>query len=92
MTISTHLAVSNSMSSFVPKYWINWQILVAIFNEFHRQLKMGPLKCTYLSTLGLPGAGVGCSMLCSMAVLQGGCRTLLTSLGLFTALNIYTVA
>ena len=36
----------------------------------------------------LPGAGVGCSM----AVLQGGYRTLLTSLGLFTALNIYTVA
>ena len=32
MTISTHLAISNSMSSFVPKYWLNWQILVAIFD------------------------------------------------------------
>ena len=40
MTISAHLAISNSMSSFVPKYWLNWQILT----------KMGPLKCTYLST------------------------------------------
>ena len=37
MTISTHLAILNSMSSFVPKYWLNWQILVAIFNEFRRQ-------------------------------------------------------
>ena len=25
------------MLSFVPKYWLNWQILMAIFNEFHRQ-------------------------------------------------------
>ena len=37
MTISTHLAISNNMSSFVPKYWLNCQILVAIFNEFRRQ-------------------------------------------------------
>ena len=37
MTISTHLAISNSMTSFVPKYWLNRQILVAIFNEFCRQ-------------------------------------------------------
>ena len=37
MTILTDLAISNSMSSFVPKYWLNWQILVAIFNEFRRQ-------------------------------------------------------
>ena len=34
MTISTDLAISNS---FVPKYWLHWQILVAIFNEFRRQ-------------------------------------------------------
>ena len=34
MTTSTDLAISNNMSSFVPKYWLNWQILVAIFNEF----------------------------------------------------------
>ena len=34
MTISTHLAISNSMSSFVPKYWLNWQILVAILMNF----------------------------------------------------------
>ena len=44
MTISTHLAISNSMSSFVPKYWLNWQILVAIFNEFRRQIKDGTTK------------------------------------------------
>ena len=37
MNISTEFAIANSMSSFVPKYWLNWQILVAIFNEFHRQ-------------------------------------------------------
>ena len=37
MIISTHLAISNSMSSFVPKCWLNWQILLATFNEFHRQ-------------------------------------------------------
>ena len=37
MTISTHLAILNSMLSFVPKYWLNWQILVAILNEFRRQ-------------------------------------------------------
>ena len=35
MAISTDLAISNSMSSFVPKYWLNWQILVA--DEFRRQ-------------------------------------------------------
>ena len=35
--ISTVLAVSNSMSSFVPKYWLNGQLLVAIFNELHGQ-------------------------------------------------------
>ena len=33
MTISADLAISNSMSSSVPKSWLNWQILVAIFNE-----------------------------------------------------------
>ena len=37
MTISTRLTISNSMSSFVPKYWLTWQILLAIFNEFCRQ-------------------------------------------------------
>ena len=31
MTIST---ISNSMSSFVPKYWLNWQILVAVLVNF----------------------------------------------------------
>ena len=36
MTISTDLAIYNSMSSFVSKYWLNWQMLVAIINEFHR--------------------------------------------------------
>ena len=30
MTISTDFVISKSMSSFVPKYWLNWQILVAI--------------------------------------------------------------
>ena len=44
MTISTHLVISNSMSSFVPKDWPNWQILVATFNEFHRQIKDGTTK------------------------------------------------
>ena len=34
MTISTHLAIANNMSSFVPKYWLNWQILVAILMNF----------------------------------------------------------
>ena len=34
MTISTDLAVSNSMSSFVPDYWLNWQILVVILMNF----------------------------------------------------------
>ena len=35
MTISTDLAISNSsMSRFVSKYWLNWQILVAISNKF----------------------------------------------------------
>ena len=33
MTISTDLAISN-MSSFVPKYCVNWQNLVPIFNQF----------------------------------------------------------
>ena len=37
MIISTDLPISKGMSSFVPKYWLNWQILVAIFNEFRRQ-------------------------------------------------------
>ena len=32
------------MSSFVPKYWLNWQILVAIFNEFRRQIKSNQIK------------------------------------------------
>ena len=30
MTILTDSTISNSMSSFVPKYWLNWQILVAL--------------------------------------------------------------
>ena len=34
ITISTDLAISSSMSSFVPKLWLKWQILVAIFYEF----------------------------------------------------------
>ena len=34
MTISTDLAISNSMSSFVPKYWLNWQIMVVILMNF----------------------------------------------------------
>ena len=37
MTIFTDMAISNTMSTFVPKYWLNWQILVAIFNQFCRQ-------------------------------------------------------
>ena len=37
MTISTDLAILDSISSFVPKLWLNWQILLAIFNEFLRQ-------------------------------------------------------
>ena len=28
------MAISNSMSSFVPKYWLKWQILVAILMDF----------------------------------------------------------
>ena len=32
ITISNDLVISKSMSSFVPKYWLNWQILVAILN------------------------------------------------------------
>ena len=27
MTVSTDWAILNSKSSFVPKYWLNWQIL-----------------------------------------------------------------
>ena len=34
MTISIDLAVSNSMSCFVPKYWLKLQILVAILMNF----------------------------------------------------------
>ena len=34
MTISTDLAISNTISSFVPKYWLNWQILEAISNKW----------------------------------------------------------
>ena len=37
ITISTDLAISSSMSSFVPKLWLKWQILVAIFYEFRKQ-------------------------------------------------------
>ena len=33
----TDLAISDSMSSFVGTDWLNWQILVAIFNEFRSQ-------------------------------------------------------
>ena len=46
MTISTDLAISNSMSSIVPKYWFNWKIQVAIFDALCGQ------KCTYHSTPG----------------------------------------
>ena len=36
MTISTDLAILNNISSSqVPKYFLNWQILVAMFNEFY---------------------------------------------------------
>ena len=34
MNISTDVAILNSISSFVPKYWLMWQILVVIFDEF----------------------------------------------------------
>ena len=34
MTMSTDLAISNSISSFVPKYWLNLQVLVAILMNF----------------------------------------------------------
>ena len=37
MVIPTNLAILNSMSNFVPKDWLNWQILVAISSEFLRQ-------------------------------------------------------
>ena len=37
MATPTNWAISNSMSSFVPAYWLNLQILLAIFNEFLRQ-------------------------------------------------------
>ena len=39
MTIATDLAFLNSMSSFVPKYCLNWQILVAVLNKFHKDGK-----------------------------------------------------
>ena len=45
MTIATDLAISNSMSSFVPKYWLNLRLIW--------YTKMGPLKYTYMSTPGL---------------------------------------
>ena len=32
--ISTNLVILYSMSSFVPKYWLNWQILLAILVNF----------------------------------------------------------
>ena len=34
MAISNDLTIVNSISSFVPKYWLIWQILVAILNKF----------------------------------------------------------
>ena len=34
MTISTDLAILNSMSIFVTKDWLNWKIMVAIFFEY----------------------------------------------------------
>ena len=37
MTISTDLAILNVMSSFVLKYWLHFQILVAILNDFFRK-------------------------------------------------------
>ena len=37
MTILTALVISNSLSSFVPKYKLNWQMQMASFNEFRRQ-------------------------------------------------------
>ena len=47
MTISTDLAVTNSMSSFVPEYWLNLKILVAIFNDF---VDKGKTTKVYLPT------------------------------------------
>ena len=35
--VSNDLATLNSKSSFIPKHYQNWQILVAILNEFLRQ-------------------------------------------------------
>ena len=37
MIISTDLVITDSMSSFVTKYWQNWHILVAIVNDFPGQ-------------------------------------------------------
>ena len=37
MTISTDLAISDDMPSFIPKYLLNWKILMAIFNDFRTQ-------------------------------------------------------
>ena len=34
MTISYDLTISNSISSFVPKYGLNWKILVTILMNF----------------------------------------------------------
>ena len=34
MTISIDLAVLNNMSSFVPVYWLNWKIQLAILMNF----------------------------------------------------------
>ena len=35
MTISTDFAISNSMPSFAPKYWLDSQILVAMYLKNH---------------------------------------------------------
>ena len=48
MTISTDLAILNSMSSFVPNYSLNRQILVATLMNFLD--KDGTTKYRYLST------------------------------------------
>ena len=43
MTISIDLAISSSMSSFVPKYWLKWKILLA-FSSMNLVGKDGTIK------------------------------------------------
>ena len=49
MTISTDLAFLNTLLSFVPTYWLNWQILMAIFS-LNFVDKDETTKVRYLST------------------------------------------